>query len=82
VQRKGNWTYIAAEVRGAMGTVTDNPEDCGGAFLITLELAAFLGWHSWREEGGGQRGWSGGSELVGGRRYLEGGKRSSLLIFI
>ena len=49
-----------------MGTVPDNPEDCGGAFLISLELAAFLGWHSWREEGGRQRGWGCGGQRVGG----------------
>jgi len=33
--------------------VANNPEDCGGAWLVTLELAAFLSWHSWRDEGRG-----------------------------
>jgi len=44
-------TYVAAEVGGAVRAVADNPEDCGGALLFALELAALLSWHSWREEG-------------------------------
>ena len=51
--READFTYVATEVRGAVGTVTDNPEDCRGAWLITFELAAFLSWHSWRDEGRG-----------------------------
>ena len=64
--READCTYVAAEVRGAVGAMTDNPEDCGGAGLITFELAAFLSWHSWRDEGQGQGGLSsGGGWLVG-----------------
>lgn len=67
-----------------MGTVADNPEDCGGALLTTLKLAAFLGWHSWRDEGWGDKevgrvvveGWL-VEEKICGR-----GERSSLFIFI
>ena len=39
-----------------MGTVTDNPEDCGGAWLSIGELATFLGRHGWGDEGTGQGG--------------------------
>jgi len=51
--RETDCTYVTAEVRGAVGAMADNPEDCGGACLITFELAAFLSWHSWRDEGQG-----------------------------
>jgi hypothetical protein len=37
-------TYVATEVRGAVRAVADNPKDCRGAWLFTLELAAFLSW--------------------------------------
>jgi len=47
----GGNTYVAAEVGGAVRAVADNPEDGGCALLFTLELAALLGWHSWRDEG-------------------------------
>lgn len=81
--QKRDRTHIAAKVRRAVRAMADNPEDCGGALLISFELAAFLSWHSWRDEGWGERGWScGGREWVGERSYLEGGKRSSLFIFI
>jgi len=36
-----------------VGTVADNPKDCRGALLGILELATFLSWHSWRDEGRG-----------------------------
>jgi hypothetical protein len=44
---------VAAEVRGAVGAMADNPEDRGAAGLSTLELAPFLSWHGWRDEGWG-----------------------------
>jgi hypothetical protein len=81
--READCTYVAAEVRGAVGAVADNPEDCGGARMITFELAAFLSWHSWRDEGRGEGGRScGGRGLVGGREICGRGRRSSLFIFI
>ena len=52
-----------------MRAMADNPEDCGGALLFTLELAALLSWHSWRDEGWGEVvvvGW-----LVGGDLWEE-----------
>ena len=62
MQHQCDWAYISAELGGAMGTMTNNPEDCGGAWGITLELATFLGRHSWRVEE--DRSWA-GCELVG-----------------
>jgi hypothetical protein len=50
---ESNCTYVAAEVRGAVGAMADNPEDRGAAGLSTLELAPFLSWHGWRDEGWG-----------------------------
>ena len=47
-------THVATEVGGAVRAMADNPEDCGGALLFTLELAALLGWHGWRDEGWGR----------------------------
>lgn len=61
-----------------MGTAADDPDCCGGAQLVftsVFELAAFLGWHSWRGEGWGRK--AGGRVL--GRRYFS---RTSLFIFI
>ena len=51
--RETDYTYVATEVRGAVGAVADNPKDCGGTWVITFELAAFLSGHSWRDEGWG-----------------------------
>lgn len=53
-EREVDCTHVATEVGRAVGAVANNPEDCGGARLITFELAAFLGWHSWRDGGKGE----------------------------
>ena len=79
VGQRGSKAYVSAEVGRAVRTVADNPEDCGGALLFTLELAAFLSWHNWRDEG---RGRGGGGGLVGGERFVGGGRQASGFIFI
>ena len=59
-----------------MRAVAHNPEDCRGARLGVLELAALLGRHSWRDE---KRGEGGGGGLDGGGRCAEEGEQASFL---
>lgn len=53
-----------------------NPEDCGGAWLVSLELAAFLSWH----------GWSGKEVVVVGWLLMgdmwKGGNRDRIYIYL
>ena len=75
---EGGKAYVATKIGGTVRAMADNPEDCGWAWLFALELAAFLGWHSWRDEGRGEVvvvGW-----LVGGDLWEDGGGHQVLYL--